>query len=203
MKLGLGARTADRTYLDGQCLIAMPGMRDERFQRTVVYICAHSDEGAMGLIINRPAPELQFDDLLVQLGIVTDASAIRINRGGLPVHVLRGGPVETGRGFVLHSSDYYTADSTLPIDDGVCLTHTVDILKAIAAGAGPRRAVLALGYAGWAAGQLENEIRANGWLHCPADHGLLFDETVETKYERALSKLGVEIGLLSGAAGHA
>jgi putative transcriptional regulator len=203
MKLGLGAKTADRTYLDGQCLIAMPGMRDERFQRTVVYVCAHSDEGAMGLIINRSAPELQFDDLLVQLGIATDESAIRVNRGGLPAHVLRGGPVETGRGFVLHSADYYTADSTLPIDDGVCLTHTIDILKAIATGSGPRQAVLALGYAGWSAGQLENEIKANGWLHCPADHALLFDETVETKYQRALSKLGVDIGALSIAAGHA
>jgi putative transcriptional regulator len=203
MKLGLGAKTGDRTYLDGQCLIAMPGMRDERFQRTVVYICAHSDEGAMGLVINRSAPELQFDDLLIQLGIATDEKAIRINRGGLPSHVLRGGPVETGRGFVLHSSDYYTADATLPIDDGVCLTHTVDILKAIATGSGPHRAVLALGYAGWSAGQLESEIKANGWLHCPADPGLLFDETIDTKYQRALSKLGVDIGALSVAAGHA
>lgn len=181
----------------------MPTMRDERFERSVVYVCAHSDEGAMGLIINRPAPEVMLADLLVQLGIIDDENAIRLGPSEIPMQVLRGGPVETGRGFVLHSSDYFTAASTLPIDDGICLTHTIDVLKAIAVGDGPRRAVLALGYAGWGAGQLELEIQANGWLHCDADPELLFDLAVETKYSRAMSKLGVDPARLSSAAGRA
>lgn len=200
--MGSGPRSSGRFYLDGQCLIAMPGMRDERFQRSVVYVCAHSDDGAMGLIINKRAPDIEFADLLVQLDIVADRKAIR-----LPEHhgvqVLRGGPVETGRGFVLHSSDYFAESSTLPIDNGVCLTHTIDVLKALAAGDGPHRAVLALGYAGWSAGQLESEIRANGWLHCPADGDLLFDALAETKYQRALGKLGIEPAMLSSSAGRA
>ncbi len=203
MKIGDGAKSAGRSYLDGQCLIAMPGMRDERFQRTVVYVCAHSDEGAMGLVINRSAPELQLAELLVQLGIVDQGSEIRLPAASQGVQVLRGGPVETGRGFVLHSSDYFMESSTLPIDDGVCLTHTIDVLRAIASGDGPRQAFLALGYAGWGAGQLENEIQANGWLHCEADAELLFDLALDTKYQRALSKLGIEPGRLSVAAGRA
>lgn len=200
--MGSGPRSSGRSYLDGQCLIAMPGMRDERFQRSVVYLCAHSDEGAMGLIINKRARDIEFADLLVQLEIVDDRKSIRLP-ASRPVQVLRGGPVETGRGFVLHSADYFVESSTLPIDTGVCLTHTIDVLKAIAAGEGPDRAVLALGYAGWSAGQLESEIRANGWLHCPADQALLFDTAAETKYHRALSKLGIDPGLLSSAAGRA
>ena len=166
MKIIDGARSSARSYLDGQCLIAMPTMRDERFERSVVYVCAHSDEGAMGLIINRPAPEVMLADLLVQLGIIDDENAIRLGPSEISMPVLRGGPVETGRGFVLHSADYFTAASTLPIDDGICLTPTIDVLKAIAVGDGPQRAVLALGYAGWGAGQLEIEIQANGWLYC-------------------------------------
>jgi len=119
------------------------------------------------------------------------------------VQVLRGGPVETGRGFVLHSADYFADASTLPIDQDICLTHTVDVLRAIAFGEGPRKAVLALGYAGWGAGQLESEIKANGWLHCEADPALLFDPATDTKYQRALSKLGIDQGLFSGVAGRA
>jgi putative transcriptional regulator len=203
MRITDGPKSSARSYLDGQCLIAMPTMRDERFERSVVYVCAHSDEGAMGLIINRPAPEVMLADLLVQLGIVDDENAIRLGPSEIPMQVLRGGPVETGRGFVLHSSDYFTAESTLPIDDGICLTHTIDVLKAIAVGDGPRRAVLALGYAGWGAGQLELEIQANGWLHCDADPELLFDLAIETKYSRAMSKLGVDPARLSSAAGRA
>ena len=201
MKIGDGPKSAHRSYLDGQCLIAMPGMRDERFERTVVYICAHSDEGAMGLVLNRLAPELHLGELLVQLGLVDHKNAIRLRPSEEAVQVLRGGPVETGRGFVLHSSDYFVDSSTLPIDDGVCLTHTVDVLLAIATGDGPRHAVLALGYAGWGAGQLETEIRANGWLHCEADPGLLFDLALDTKYQRAMSKLGVDPARLSSVAG--
>jgi putative transcriptional regulator len=126
---------------------------------------------------------------------------VEIELEDMDVHV--GGPVETGRGFVLHSADYYVADSTLPIDDGVSLTATIDILKAIAGGKGPDRAILALGYAGWRAGQLESEIAANGWLHCPADADLLFDRDLEQKYERALSKIGVDPSHLVSDAGHA
>lgn len=203
MKIADGSRSSGRSYLDGQCLIAMPGMRDERFQRTVVYVCAHSDEGAMGLILNRKAPDVALADLLIQLGLVDHQDAIRLRPREDPVQVLRGGPVETGRGFVLHSSDYFTDASTLPIDDGVCLTHTIDVLRAIAHGDGPSRALLALGYAGWGAGQLESEIQANGWLHCDADSGLLFDLALDTKYQRALSKLGIDPGRLSGSAGRA
>ncbi len=202
MKINVGARSKGRSYLDGQCLIAMPGMRDERFRRTVVYLCAHSDEGAMGLVINRSAPDMKLSELLLQLGIVDHADAIRLRPADQTVQVLKGGPVETGRGFVLHSSDYFVDASTLPIDDGICLTHTIDVLKAIAQGAGPRHAFLALGYAGWGAGQLETEIQANGWLHCDADSGLLFDLALDTKYNRALSKLGVDPARLSSTAGH-
>ncbi len=202
MRIKEAQRSEGRSYLDGQCLIAMPGMRDERFRRTVVYLCAHSDEGAMGLIINRSAPDLNLPELLVQLGIVDREDAIRVRPPELAVQVLKGGPVETGRGFVLHTSDYFIETSTMPIDDGVCLTHTIDVLKAIATGHGPRQAFLALGYAGWGAGQLEEEIKANGWLHCDADPSLLFDIGIETKYQRALSKLGVDPARLSSAAGH-
>jgi putative transcriptional regulator len=179
-------------YLEGQLLVAMPVMTDRRFARSVIYMCAHSAEGAMGLIVN----------LLKQLKIAPDAGdEIVVCEAELDVHV--GGPVETGRGFVLHSSDYYAADSTLAIDEGVSLTATIDILKAIAAGKGPDRAILALGYAGWRAGQLESEIAANGWLHCPADLDLLFDRNLEQKYERAMSKIGIDPSHLVSEAGHA
>jgi putative transcriptional regulator len=189
-------------YLDGQLLIAMPIMTDKRFARSVIYMCAHSAEGAMGLIINQRASHISFSELMKQLSIVPDGSDdIEIELADMDVHV--GGPVETGRGFVLHSADYYAADSTLPIDDGVSLTATIDILKAIAGGKGPDRAILALGYAGWRAGQLESEIAANGWLHCSADADLLFDRDLEQKYERALSKIGIDPSHLVSEAGHA
>lgn len=178
-------------------------MRDERFQRSVVYVCAHSDEGAMGLIINKSAGDVSFPDLLGQLDIVENADSIVLPQSAKEIQVLRGGPVETGRGFVLHSADYFVEASTLPIDEGVCLTHTIDVLKAIALGEGPQQAVLALGYAGWHAGQLETEIKANGWLHCEADRALLFDSEQDTKYRRALAKLGIEPGLLSASSGRA
>lgn len=203
MKMKPASRSASRNYLDGQCLIAMPGMRDQRFQRTVVYMCAHSDEGAMGIVINRAAPDLSWPELLLQLGIVDHAVAIHAEPSAETVQVLRGGPVETGRGFVLHSSDYVADDSTLLIDEAICLTHTVDILRAIALGDGPQRALLALGYAGWGAGQLESELQANGWLHCEADSDLLFGMDHDGKYGRALAKLGVDPAQLSSTAGHA
>jgi putative transcriptional regulator len=190
------------SYLDGQLLVAMPLMTDKRFSRSVIYMCAHSDKGAMGLIINQKAPHISFRELLGQLNIST-RDPDRIARDLIDISVHVGGPVETGRGFVLHSSDYYAADSTLAIDDTVSLTATVDILKAIAAGRGPGRAILALGYAGWRAGQLESEITANGWLHCPADPELLFECALDQKYERALSKIGIDPSHLVSVAGHA
>jgi putative transcriptional regulator len=189
-------------YLEGQLLVAMPVMTDRRFARSVIYMCAHSAEGAMGLIVNQRAPHIGFRELLKQLKIAPDTSeGIVVGPAEMDVHV--GGPVETGRGFVLHSSDYYAADSTLAIDEGVSLTATIDILKAIAAGKGPDKAILALGYAGWRAGQLESEIAANGWLHCPADLDLLFDRNLDQKYERAMSKIGIDPSHLVSEAGHA
>lgn len=191
------------SFLDGQMLIAMPTMRDEQFARTLVYLCAHSAEGAMGIVVNQPASHIDFSDLLVQLDVIPASERILLPKSAGAVKVLRGGPVETGRGFVLHSADYFVENSTLPIDNGICLTATLDILKAIAGGRGPRSAVLALGYAGWAPGQLETEIQANGWLNCPADADLIFGEGVDQKYDLALRKLGIPPGMLSSDAGHA
>ena len=190
-------------YLDGQLLIAMPVMEDERFARSVIYLCAHSSEGAMGIIVNRPAGSIDFPQLLMQLDIIDKADEIKLPGNAEEMKVMKGGPVDTGRGFVLHSSDFFVKDATLPIDDGICLTATLDILKAIAAGSGPKHAILALGYAGWAPGQLENEIQHNGWLHCPADPDLIFGRDVEDKYQRALNKIGIDLAMLSTEAGHA
>src|ERR1700716_1936222 len=196
-------KISGRGYLDGQMLIAMPTMRDERFARTLIYVCAHSSEGAMGIVVNQPAANIKFPDLLVQLDVIPAADLIQLPRKAGTVKVLKGGPVETGRGFVLHSADFFIENSTLPIDDGICLTATLDILKAIARGKGPASALLALGYAGWAPGQLEFEIQENGWLHCSADPELIFGTDVEAKYEKAMRKLGVDLGKLSSEAGHA
>jgi putative transcriptional regulator len=198
-----GGDASDRGYLDGQLLIAMPVMEDERFARSVIYVCAHSSEGAMGIVVNRPAGSIDFTDLLVQLDIIKKSDQIKLPETAEAMKVMKGGPVETGRGFVLHSSDFFIEDATLPIDEGICLTATVDILRAIAKGDGPKHAMLALGYAGWAPGQLETEIQGNGWLHCPADPDLIFGRDVEDKYKRALSKIGIDPGMLSNEAGHA
>lgn len=196
-------RSRRRGYLDGQMLIAMPSMMDERFSRSLIYICAHSSEGAMGIVVNHPAPNIDFSDLLVKLDVILAKDVIRLPSRADVVKVMRGGPVETERGFVLHSADYFVENSTLPIDEGICLTATIDILKAIARGDGPASAILALGYAGWAPGQLENEIQGNGWLHCAADSELIFGPDVGSKYDRALRKIGIELGMLSNEAGHA
>jgi putative transcriptional regulator len=196
-------KKAGRGYLDGQFLIAMPGMQDTRFARTVVYICAHSPDGAMGIMVNQAAPQITFRDLLVQLNIIPEGPEIRLPDTADHMVVHRGGPVETGRGFVLHSADYFVENSTLPIDDHVSLTATIEILKAIALGTGPRSAMLALGYAGWAPGQLESEIQSNGWLSCPASPELIFDGNLDQKYERALAVIGIDPARLSSEAGHA
>ncbi len=196
-------KPSGRGYLDGHFLIAMPGMQDSRFSRTVVYICAHSSDGAMGIMINQPAPQITFRDLLVQLDIIPEGEEIRLPGPAGRMKVHRGGPVETGRGFVLHSADYFIENSTLPIDENISLTATLEILKAIAVGDGPHRALLALGYAGWAPGQLENEIQANGWLHCPAIPDLIFDGDLDSKYNRAMALIGIDPSRLASEAGHA
>jgi putative transcriptional regulator len=190
-------------FLDGHLLIAMPGMVDKRFARSVIYVCAHSADGAMGIVINKLATEVGFRELLVQLDVVKARSQRTLSERVDRVRVHRGGPVETGRGFVLHSADFFLDHATLPIADGVCLTATLEILRAIAAGRGPGNALLALGYAGWAPGQLEFEIQANGWLHSPADRALLFDDDIDGKYDRAMAKIGVQPAMLSMEAGHA
>jgi putative transcriptional regulator len=200
---GGSRRGARDGYLGGQLLIAMPSMRDPRFARSVIYMCAHTKEGAMGLIVNQLADKISFLELIEQAKVVQPASraAIAAPAHEIPVHV--GGPVERGRGFVLHSAEYQLDDATMPIDASMALTATVNILADIADGKGPRKALLALGYSGWDAGQLEREIAANGWLNCPADPGLVFDLAIEQKYERALSKLGVNPSHLVSDAGHA
>src|SRR5215831_8051305 len=190
-----GPSTAsNRGFLDGQMLIASPGMQDERFTRSLIYVCAHSSEGAMGIVVNQPAPHISFADLLVKLDVIPAADKIQLPSTAGDVTVLKGGPVETERGFVLHSADFFIENSTLPIDEGICLTATLDILKAIARDEGPANAVLALGYAGWAPGQLEKEIQHNGWLHCTADSDLVFGTDTGGKYEKAISKLGFDLG---------
>jgi putative transcriptional regulator len=200
---GIGDNPSRPSYLDGQLLIAMPVMGDPRFERSVIYMCAHSADGAMGIMVNRPAGSIDFPDLLVQLNIINKDEQIELPDTAESMKVMRGGPVETGRGFVLHSSDFFLANATLPIDDKICLTATVDILKAIANGKGPRHAILALGYAGWGPGQLETEIQGNGWLHCDADPDLIFGDDIDDKYTRALAKIGIDPGMLSNDAGHA
>ena len=197
------AASGRNSYLDGQLLIAMPGMDDQRFARSVVYVCAHSDEGAMGIILNQLSAQMTFGDLLAQLDIIPSAETVHLSEPARQVRVHHGGPVETGRGFVLHSRDFFIENATLGIDGAFALTTTLDILKAIAAGRGPSQAILALGYAGWAPGQLESEISANGWLNCAADSSLVFDPELDTKYVRAMRKLGIDPAKLSPHVGHA
>ncbi len=182
-------------YLEGQLLIAMPQMADPRFERSVIYLCAHSAAGAMGLVLNRALEHITFPDLLDQLGIEVPAIQRQI-----VVHF--GGPVESGRGFVLHSADY-VQESTLVVSEDIALTATVDVLKSMAGDGGPRHSLLALGYAGWSPGQLDAEIQANGWLHTTADDDLIFGSDLERKWPNAMTKAGVEVSLLSSEAGHA
>jgi putative transcriptional regulator len=181
--------------LAGHLLIAMPAMPDPRFARSVIYLCAHGEEGAMGLVVNRLMDAISFHELLDQLEIESPGIV-----PGVRVHF--GGPVEQARGFVLHSTDF-VREGSLVVDDEVALTATVDILRAIAEGRGPKHRLFALGYAGWGPGQLDAEIHANGWLNVPADASLLFDENLDTKWERAIAKIGANPMMLSGEAGHA
>jgi putative transcriptional regulator len=182
-------------YLTGQLLIAMPTMRDPRFEKSVIYMCVHNAEGAVGLVVNRQIDSITFPDLLKQLNIEPSDSA-----PNLPIHF--GGPVETGRGFVLHSAEYGQT-GTIMVGDMVGLTATVDILKDMAARKGPKNSLLALGYAGWGPGQLDGEMQQNAWLNAPADESLIFDSVIDTKWSRAIAKIGIDPSLLSGDAGHA
>jgi putative transcriptional regulator len=194
---------ASEFSLSGQLLVAMPSIGDSRFHRTVIYICSHSDEGAMGLVINRPADEIAFIDLLHQLKILSDVGQINLPEKAREIQVVHGGPVETSRGFVLHSLEPEPVAGSVKIDRDIRLSANLDILHAIAKGDGPERVVFALGYAGWGAGQLETEIQQNGWILCPASDDLLFDDAFETKYERALALIGVDLGMLSADIGRA
>ncbi|WP_421591740.1 YqgE/AlgH family protein [Shinella sp. M27] len=191
----------ERGFLDGQFLIAMPGMADANFARTVVYICAHSEDGAMGFVINRPQ-QLSFSDVLLHLDLVGEDEVIRLPGSTLDFPIRCGGPVESGRGFVLHSDDYLS-ESSIPVSDDICMTATLDIVRAISRGRGPQRGLMMLGYAGWGAGQIENEIGNNGWLSCPAQEELIFDTNLDSKYERALGLMGISPAMLSAQAGHA
>ncbi|MCF3973836.1 YqgE/AlgH family protein [Paracoccus salsus] len=184
--------------LTGKILIAMPGMADPRFQRSVVLVCAHSEEGAMGLVLNRPLPEIDFSDLLEQLGIEADDAARQIE-------VRFGGPVEPGRGFVLHNVPAHGNDpeGRLRISGALAMTTTRDILEDLAHGQGPESAVLALGYAGWGPGQLEDEMLQNGWLTGDGAEELIFGADHDDKWQAALRAQGIDPSLLSAAAGHA
>ncbi|MAI49338.1 MAG: hypothetical protein CMM16_02080 [Rhodospirillaceae bacterium] len=185
----------DDGYLAGQLLVAMPQMLDERFAKTVIYMCAHTEDGAMGLVVNKVMENIDFPDLLDQLSLSASPK-------GEDIRVHFGGPVESERGFVLHSSDYIQ-DGTMVIDKAIAMTATTDILRDIAEGEGPRNRILALGYAGWGPGQLDTEIQANGWLSVPADDNLVFNMDPKSVWQGALLKMGIDVSMLSGDAGHA
>jgi putative transcriptional regulator len=190
-KAGDASRTG---YLSGQFLIAMPHLPDTRFQRTVIYLCAHSEEGAMGLIVNKVLDSLTLPELVAQLDIPTE--------GSKPEKVHFGGPVDTSRGFVLHSCDYIET-GTVVVGHGLALTATIEILRAITRGDGPQQWLVALGYANWGPGQLDAELQANAWLSGPPDETLLFDPADEAKWERAIKLIGIDLSMLSSEAGHA
>jgi putative transcriptional regulator len=183
-------------FLEGKLLIALPGMSDPRFAKSVIFMCAHSAEGAMGIVINRPIEGLGFREMARKLDLDVTATT-----PDFPV--LSGGPVEPGRGFVLHSGDYKSDQSTLAVSGNVSLTATLDILRAMVEGQGPQHAIFALGYSGWGPGQIEGEIQMNGWLHCDADETILFDTAIETRWNAALRKLGIDSSGLSAHAGRA
>jgi putative transcriptional regulator len=187
--------TGPHDSLTGQLLIAMPAMPDPRFAHIVFFMCIHDERGALGIIVNMVVDGLEFEILLEQVGINEMPPKRRIG-------ILVGGPVESGRGFVLHSDDY-KLDSTLDVEGGIRLTQSIEVLKEISRGAGPRRCLLALGYAGWGPGQLEREIKQNGWLNVAADEELIFGAAIDDKWRRALAKMGIDPTMLSSSAGRA
>lgn len=193
---------SDCTNLEGQLLVAMPKMGDARFEKTVIYICAHSAEGSMGFIINRPLETPRPKDFLTQLSIVSEKEVDKIPASLIASDLYSGGPVEPGRGFVLHSSEY-EGQSTIKVAKDLYLTATLEILREIAVGRGPKKYILALGYSGWSAGQLEDEISSNGWLVTSADSKLIYSDNHEAKYNQVMNSMGIDPALLSSDAGHA
>jgi len=194
---GARPRTIEgENFLEGKLLIALPGMADPRFEKSVIFMCAHSEDGAMGIMINRAVEGLRFHELM-------DKLELEVQPHARDMPVLYGGPVETGRGFVLHSGDYESPDSTLPVSEDISLTASVEILRAMGQGKGPKKAIFALGYAGWGPGQIEDEIRANGWIHCDTDSSLLFDAELGLKWSSALRKLGIDASSLTAHTGQA
>ncbi|SNY92056.1 putative transcriptional regulator [Cohaesibacter sp. ES.047] len=190
--------------LEGQFLVAMPNLKGPHFERSVVYLCSHSQDGAMGLVVNQVSTQITFPDLLRQVDILGENDdMINLPMPARGMDVLNGGPVDQGRGFVLHSADYKLESSTLAVSDEICLTATVEILRALAEGRGPKSALLTLGYAGWSPGQLEDELQSNSWLTCSADSSLLFDCTPGERYDRSLQLMGIDLSMLSSEAGHA
>ena len=192
----------DHTSLEGQFLVAMPGMGDNRFEKAIVYLCAHSPEGSMGFVINKPLSQPAPLEFLQQLNIITPNENDKVPSALSKSRLYAGGPVEPGRGFVLHSAEY-KAESTIKVDDSVCLTATLEILREIAVGKGPSRYLIALGYAGWSAGQLEEEISSNGWLTANTDADILYDSECDSKYFRLMQQMGINLSSLSADAGHA
>lgn len=188
--------------LKGQFLAAMPDMNDERFKDSVVYLVGHGDEGAMGLVVNQALPDLSFVDILAELNLGEEDELIRLPEDVRNRAVLRGGPVDKGRGFVLHSTDYFTSGNSYRVTDDIGLTATLDVLKAVAFRQEPHEALFALGYCGWSPGQLEQEIASNGWLTVPFSRELIFDAPIKERYEMALGSLGITRASLSGFAGH-
>ncbi|WP_114009775.1 YqgE/AlgH family protein [Cohaesibacter intestini] len=192
------------TSLEGKFLVAMPTLKGPFFERSVVYLCSHSDDGAMGLVVNQISTQITFPDLLRQVDILSDDDqSINLPAPARNMQVLNGGPVDQGRGFVLHSADFKLESSTLDVSEDICLTATIEILRALAEGKGPQSALLTLGYAGWSPGQLEEELQSNSWLTCSADQSLLFECEAEDRYQRSLDLMGIDLTMLSSEAGHA
>lgn len=190
---------ADSTDLTGKLLLAMPSIGDPRFHRAVIYICAHDENGAMGLVVNAPVPDVKFQSLLGQLGIESD---IEVDAKNLELPVFNGGPVETARGFLLHSNEFKQQD-TMQVDEAFSITGTTDALEAVAKGKGPEKALFILGYAGWTPGQLETELQQNAWLVADPDPALIFEGKPQEKWTHAMNKLGLDPAMLSGEMGRA
>lgn len=197
--MGSNDEESNDAYIAGKLLLAMPAMGDFRFEKSVIYMCAHDELGAMGLVINNPMPELDFKDLMDQLDVTSD---IEFDPKSLATQVMNGGPVEGARGFLLHSSDFQLPD-TIKVDDGVSVTGTLDALKDVASGQGPKEKIFILGYAGWSAGQLDEELQRNAWLIVDADPELVFHENPSEKWDLAMKKLGIDPAMLSSTGGTA
>lgn len=183
-------------FLLGKLLVALPGMPDPRFEKSVILMCAHSDQGAMGIIVNKPFEGLSFRELVERLDVKVTADTP-------DPPILFGGPVGTGQGFVLHSSEFGNGEATMPVTSEISLTATIEILRAIAEGRGPQKALFALGYAGWGPGQIENELMSNGWIPCDVQKDILFDLDCALKWQAALGSIGADISGLSAEAGRA